>query len=934
MKRLKPLFFFVLFLQCLMSFAQAQPKLKDIVSAMDTLQSKLPIEKVYLQTDKSSYFKGDTLWFKAYLFNAAYLSASAQSAFLYVELESDSNTMVRHWRFPVAAGLSRGQIILDENSFPEGSYTLTAFTNWMRNFGEDYVFIKQFHIGPAASESWLIDVQTRLLSEAGAERLNMRLQLRKPNRETLGLREVEIKVSDGRQELYRQTGHTLADGTMDISFGLPPNTVAKKLSVTVTDLLKGAGNRKIVIPVPLNRATNTDLQFLPEGGAIVAGLMCKIGFKAIGEDGKGTDVAGKIYDSGDKEICRFKSLHKGMGSFEITPQAGEHYTAKLISPEGSFKSYPLPEVKLSGTQLSIENPGHRDSIMIKVSASAEIIQSNDAYYLMGQSRGIVCYAATINLKEGINRSVLNKNLFPGGIARFTLLNKDKLPLNERVIYIDHQDNLKVKITPDKQAYCVRDSIALSIQVKDKDGRPVQGSFSLSVTDDSQVRADTACHNSIITNMLLTADLKGTVEEPGYYQNSSDPQRWQALDNLLLTQGWTGYDWKDVFNLPVPKYTAQSETWITGRVMDGDYKPLTGAKLSLLSERPIYKANTNSDSRGNFVFTGVPANGSWFRINATKANGSKFTECRVFADEIKPLIYNPSRGNRIMPWYVNCDTAMLAYWRHKDKAALNERLFSLNAVSIKDKEITIREKEAKSIRNWELNGNADQVLEEEDIRKMGDISLYQLLRQRAKGLHVGKGFPTQYTVSPTETFMINKNYLIIYFDLIEINAQAVESPGFVKKGFELYPAKKIRRIQVTYNDRPNEVYAIMNINTMSGRDYLVHTTPQYIDVSANEIRWTAEHQTNGMYVYRPWPIALPKQFYSPRYTIKTNNTGIGTDTRSTIYWAPDIITDKEGKALVSFYAADIPGSYTLTVEGSDMNGNIGSIRQMIKIKSTK
>jgi hypothetical protein len=53
-------------------------------------------------------------------------------------------------------------------------------------------------------------------------------------------------------------------------------------------------------------------------------------------------------------------------------------------------------------------------------------------------------------------------------------------------------------------------------------------------------------------------------------------------------------------------------------------------------------------------------------------------------------------------------------------------------------------------------------------------------------------------------------------------------------------------------------------------------------------------------------------------------------RSTIFWDPDIITSKEGHAIVSFYTADTPGRYTILIEGCDMRGGIGSKRMGISI----
>jgi hypothetical protein len=60
--------------------------------------------------------------------------------------------------------------------------------------------------------------------------------------------------------------------------------------------------------------------------------------------------------------------------------------------------------------------------------------------------------------------------------------------------------------------------------------------------------------------------------------------------------------------------------------------------------------------------------------------------------------------------------------------------------------------------------------------------------------------------------------------------------------------------------------------------------------------------------------------------------MGTDLRSTIHWEPNLITDENGKATVSFFSADKPADYTVIMEGTDLEGNIGYGRQKIKVVS--
>lgn len=52
-------------------------------------------------------------------------------------------------------------------------------------------------------------------------------------------------------------------------------------------------------------------------------------------------------------------------------------------------------------------------------------------------------------------------------------------------------------------------------------------------------------------------------------------------------------------------------------------------------------------------------------------------------------------------------------------------------------------------------------------------------------------------------------------------------------------------------------------------------------------------------------------------------------RTTIYWNPEVVTDKDGNALIDYYNAGGAGSYRIVVEGMDAEGNLG--RQVYRYK---
>jgi hypothetical protein len=71
----------------------------------------------------------------------------------------------------------------------------------------------------------------------------------------------------------------------------------------------------------------------------------------------------------------------------------------------------------------------------------------------------------------------------------------------------------------------------------------------------------------------------------------------------------------------------------------------------------------------------------------------------------------------------------------------------------------------------------------------------------------------------------------------------------------------------------------------------------------------------------------KTFYAPKYAAASNKQI--TDVRNAIYWNPNMITDKNGKATIEYFNADAKGIYRVVVEDIDDNGNLS--RQVFRYK---
>jgi hypothetical protein len=79
--------------------------------------------------------------------------------------------------------------------------------------------------------------------------------------------------------------------------------------------------------------------------------------------------------------------------------------------------------------------------------------------------------------------------------------------------------------------------------------------------------------------------------------------------------------------------------------------------------------------------------------------------------------------------------------------------------------------------------------------------------------------------------------------------------------------------------------------------------------------------NGIRYITPQGYHKAPEFYIPPYGEPNVRYLSFMDNRSTIYWNGELLTDKNGKARVSFYAADQPTTYTIHVKGISAKGDL-------------
>jgi hypothetical protein len=920
-------------------------QLLNMKAAADSSVKLNPAEKIYLQLDKSAYTPGDTICFKAYLFHAPTLGLSAKSGIMHIDIATDSSVIVKRIRVPVEEGLSWGNISL--KTLPAGSYTLKAYTNWMLNFNEAGAFYKHFTIADDAGNNWLTNYTGKIVTVDGAERANVKLQLSDLNKVPVAAKPVQLYIMRGKWVLHKRAVQTDESGLIDVTFKLPSK--ASGLSVVA----RNENGNSVNIPLNITRPDDADVQFMPEGGNLIGGLPAHIGFKAIGLDGRGIDVKGVVLDNNKKQVADFLSSHLGMGSFNLEVKNKERYRAIVTLPGGFTREFALPDVKNSGTSLRVTDIPGTDSVNVSVYASDDIARSKNGFFLIGKARQTICYAATLNFNEGARVSKnISKKLFPTGVVHFILATAQSQTVNERLVFNNRHDNIHLNITTDKTVYATRDSVAMHIAAKDALGNPLAANFSLAVTDDAQVHNDPLNNENIISRIFLTSELKGYIEEPGYYFDVKNNQSAQALDNLLLTQGWVSYDWQ------VEKgdlsFSPEDEFAVKGRVVNAFNKPVKNAKVSLLSKSPLLVADTTTDNDGYFKFNNFPQIDTPAFVLKTAKN---FNVNLLVDDPLPPRFATTLRPVQL-PWYASSDSSLLAIVKNnRIKQNLADSLPAGGRVLREVK--VVAKKIVKGSQNLNGDGEADQVFDEADMLKAEKKSLLQFLQEHIPSLKWG--FLTnkynlrfalqdksldevnaiqQFTiVTPKDVipwYMIDYKPMKLIVDGIPFGSVfKVMSPNEpdgndIKHYLESYSAEDVKGIEVINSTK----YSIAYFNRYiypEWKNYLAASSMMFVEITTRSGSGPAIPRSPGAYLYKPLPLSLPAHFYSPRYAVndKSKHTA---DLRSTIHWEPNLSTGADGKATVSFYTADKPSTYTYIIEGTNMDGSLGYIAGKIKVSN--
>lgn len=589
------------------------------------LTSSLKQEKIYIHTDKPFYLIGDTIWMKGYLVDAqTHREQDVQSRFMYVELIDYRNKVVLRKKLMEEDGIYRNFFSL-ESDISEGNYMLRAYTNFMRNEDEEYFYMKQIAVYESMSSLLVLKVHY----EVSGGNWYAVVSLSQKSGEPYAGKQVDymIRTKEYKNRVLQQRTNNAGE----IRIKIPSRQVLSQyIELTLND---GALNitRKIDLP----DVYDYDVGFYPEGGHLITGVKQIVAFKAESTTGISPRISGCVINQKGDTFASFRSEHEGIGALELMAEAGDTLSAVVCDEEGIEKKIPLPAAVSDKTALSVAQDDSLIYYRILIPRGQTLKEELE---LLVHVRGQIVSRSKIRESQ-LSGNIL-KNDLPEGLVHLTVFNAKEEALTERLVFV-HQNEPLFQVAVFGSSSEPRSLLKMGVKLVDDNYTPLQGDFSMSVTDDYAVQPDQNDGN-IRSVLLLTSDLKGKIPTPGYYLNDTTAKCKRHLDQLMLTQGWSRFK---VNALLHPAEMAEA-VWqperlqvITG-VLKGWFNRKTRKPVGISVAVPKY-GEVNSvitDGNGAFTITHNCPDMTGFIITPSVKQNWKYT-IQLNADnypQVKPL----------------------------------------------------------------------------------------------------------------------------------------------------------------------------------------------------------------------------------------------------------------------------------------------------------
>ena len=215
------------------------------------------------------------------------------------------------------------------------------------------------------------------------------------------------------------------------------------------------------------------VSFHPEGGNLIANVPNRVLIKATSSHFKKGKTSGKIYDKNNRVVASVMAYGASILSTILTPKPGEAYFLKLSGGQ----SFELPKISSEGYVLQINNL-KKSTLGIRVESTGE--SSQKKVWLKGEMGGVTYFNEELEL-AALNDVNIAKQGIPFGILTISLIDEVGNELAKRPVAIQIKNSLKLAIVQE-EVETDSNELVFKVKVKDENGQPVTTKVSLSAVN--------------------------------------------------------------------------------------------------------------------------------------------------------------------------------------------------------------------------------------------------------------------------------------------------------------------------------------------------------------------------------------------------------------------------------------------------------------------
>ncbi|MBC8756800.1 hypothetical protein H2O64_19155 [Kordia sp. YSTF-M3] len=654
-----------------------------------------------------------------------------------------------------------------------------------------------------------------------------------------------------------------------------------------------------------------DIQFLPEGGHLVKGVENTIAFKAINQEGKGVYVNGIIYDASGNEVITYESNNLGFGVFKLLPENRIQYKATTTFEEDKTSEQVLPKVAPTGIAIQVDNLA-KDTLKISLSTNPETLRSivSKEYTLLIHKDGWArSMPFSFKNTETVDLSIARNRLF-NGVNTITLFD-GKTPVLERMFF--NRKVVKELSVMVKKTETEGDFSKFSLYLIKNKPRIREANVSISILPATSEGYDPA--HTIFSSFYLKPYIRGEIENPKYYFPNKTKTRRKALDALLITQGWSKYDWTAIFQEQPKQPIASQGITIKGTVNF----PLKGIKGMFLHDTKDQKAQyiPIDDERKFVVYNLYPEADEKLRFSYI-SNKKEFSQPKLY------LRYNVSSKKDALPENATIDRVFNG---KNNIFSLPDDFFPSEAEALDKVVLNAKNKNKKEKKDPTMvNGVETKITEVEYLRyqRVSEFIQYNGSFDVVEGLSLGR-------LEITSRRMLTLGGLPSTREEPSV-AGASTTVSMTKGSGNVSPlvfidGNPLKNFNVLANLSMARVERIIIDKT--GLGYGMRGTGGVIKIFTRKTPLTQTSTARrDSYVYSVPPIgfSVAKQYYTPKYQSFSNDAFLKY---GAVDWLPNIYIPRRGSSDFIVKHKDLKG-ITMFIEGVSKDGSLISQKRTITL----